>query len=350
MKNASAMLAASSVFPAASVEPAGDESPLIREKQRRFRHLIVRGDEACWFRNQKGGYPFVDAAAETGATGLHAWGKAPKEEMNRYIAYCRERNITVHQGFGVGSYGNFDGEDPRDTVVRQKIKEKIASILESHDLDGIEFQTGEYDTKHAAASGGDTQWAQKLVDSLNPLIEYTLTLKDSLWIRTELLIKHFSEDDVLFVSKNLHPRCTVEWSEFTGPFQGRDAFEKGRALLAVDDRFSWFLKLVYYLYHHWCKEFGGRENPTKGKSRAQLMAAKEIPVPEMQPEVICAWADHWREWVKMLHEMKRTTLTICHCPATMPDKLSRLLAASVALARKPDLSNDQIRGLLGLKE
>jgi len=348
------MLASSYVVPGIVLgqsEGASPRSDSEKGETHVFEHLVIRGDELCWARDENGGYPFVDLAARAGATGLHIWGGAPEEE---FIARCRERNLTVHKGMGVGSYGVCDGEDPREPAVLRKIKDHVARELESHDYDGIEFQTGEYDTAYSGAAAGDTSWARKLVDSLNPIIEYTSGLKDSLWIRTELLMSHFTDENVVVVSKGLDPRCTVEWSRFTGPFEGEDAFQKGRELLDVDKRFSWFLKTLFYLTNFWYQVIVGREEAGKflPKERARLERMKEIPVPPMTLEGMRVWADCWREWVRMLHEKERKTLTICHVPVRMPmaDSLSRVLLAAVALAREPDTSSDQVLSILGLQQ
>ena len=195
-----------------------------------FEHLILRGDRFC-YAQVDGRFPYVDLAARIGASGLHIWFWAEpyRAVKDEFLAYCRSRNLTVHLGVGVGAYGVCDGENPLDASVQQRIADHVVRTIEEQDIDGIEFQTGEYDNiefKGDAASG--LPYARKLIDALNPMIDLACKQKPSLWIRTELHADHYNGGSVAEVSRDLDPRCTVEWSHHMGPLQGEGAFEAGR--------------------------------------------------------------------------------------------------------------------------
>ncbi len=251
-----------------------------------FKHLVVRGDEFSYIKKGDA-FPYIDCIAEAGATGVHIWfWKDPYLSVkDEFIPYCHNRNIKVHLGIGLGAYDVCNGEDPTDPRVQQKTKDHVAKVLDAQDIDGIEFQTGEYDDiEYRGDSMGGISHARQLVDSLNPIVEFTHELKKSLWIRTELLMSNFDEADIEEVSGNLLPCCTVEWSHYLGPFRGENAFTKGKALLMKDKRFSWFLKTMYR----------GTKYFDAGQSQSS------------------SWTDEWREWVRMLYDANRDTLTICH--------------------------------------
>ena len=289
-------------------------------------HIVIRGDAACCERTD-GRFPFVDLAAEAGATGVHLWflGERYREVAqgrvhDEFIPYCHDRNMTVHLGVGVGAYGVCDGEDPTRPGVRRKILEHVARTLDEQALDGVEFQTGEYDyIEYQGTSRGGAPHAARLVEALNPVIEFAAARTDGLWIRTELRRSNFAPEDMADVARGLDCRCTVEWSEWTGPYRGDDAFEQGRGLLALDDRFSLFLKTIYNGEDFW----------------------KDL-APEMTPSAMRPWVKHWRGWVKLLREAGRPTLTICHVPRRAHDERSALLRAAVALARDPERPTDEM--------
>ncbi len=256
-----------------------------------FKHLVVRGDEFCYVR-KNGAFPYIDYMAAAGATGVHIWfwGDKYLRVKDEFITYCHDRNIKVHLGIGVGAYDVCNGEDTMDPRVQQKIKDHIAEVLDTQDIDGIEFQTGEYDNiEYKGDTAKSRSHARQLVDSLNPIIEFSYEQKESLWIRTELLMGNFSEANIEEVSRNLMTHCTVEWSHHLGPFKGENSFAEGRDLLLKDRRFSWFLKTIYR---------GSRYFEASQSERAQSDS----------------WADEWREWVRMLCDADRDTLTICHVP------------------------------------
>ena len=274
-----------------------------------FKHLVVRGDE---FSHIKEGdsFPYIDHIAQAGATGVHIWfWKEPYLSVkDAFIPYCHDRGIQVHLGIGVGAYDVCNGEDPTDPKVLQRIKDHVTSVLDTQDIDGIEFQTGEYDNiAYAGDSMKDRSHARQLVDSLNPIVDYANERKKSLWIRTELCMSHFDEAGIEEVSNHLLPCCSVEWSHHLGPFRGAHAFAKGKALLAKDDRFSWFLKTVY-----------------RGKS---YTAASQSEAPQRD-----AWIDEWREWVRMLEDANRETLTICHVSGRDFDMAAQAIRASLEIA------------------
>lgn len=254
-----------------------------------FKHLVVRGDEFSYIKKDDA-FPYIDCIAEAGATGVHIWfWKEPYLRVkDEFIAYCHSRDIKVHLGIGVGAYDVCNGEDPTAPEVQLKIKDHVAEVLDTQDIDGIEFQTGEYDRiEYKGDSMRSRSHARQLVDSLNPIIEFTHQLKKSLWIRTELLMSNFDEANVEEVSHNLLNYCTVEWSHHLGPFKGENAFAKGKSLLMKDKRFSWFLKTMY--------------------RRSKYFAVSQTG--QSQSDI---WTDEWREWVKMLYDANRDTLTICH--------------------------------------
>jgi hypothetical protein len=254
-----------------------------------FKHLVVRGDEFSHIKKVDA-FPYIDCIAEAGATGVHIWfWKEPYLNVkDEFIPYCRDRNIKVHLGIGVGAYDVCNGEDPTDPKVQQKIKDHVAKVLDTQDIDGIEFQTGEYDDiEYKGDSMKGMSHARQLVDSLNPIVEYTHELKNSLWIRTELLMSNFDEASVDEVSRNLLKFCSVEWSDDLGPFKEENRFAKGKALLMKDNRFSWFLKTMYRGAKHF------------HASQSRLLHND-------------SWIDEWREWVRMLYNANRDTLTICH--------------------------------------
>jgi len=274
-----------------------------------FKHLVVRGDE---FSHIKKGntFPYIDRIAEIGATGVHIWfWKEPYLSVkDEFIPYCHDRNIKVHLGIGVGAYDVCNGEDPTDPKVRQKIKDHVAKVLDTQDIDGIEFQTGEYDSiEYTGDSMKSRSHARQLVDSLNPIVEYTHELKKSLWIRTELLMSNFDEASVDEVSNNLLECCTVEWSHHLGPFKEENAFAKGKALLMKDDRFSWFLKTMY--------------------RSSKYFAVSQTGQPQSD-----SWIDEWREWVRMLYDANRETLTVCHVTSEYLDIAQQAIRASLEIA------------------
>jgi len=274
-----------------------------------FKHLVVRGDEFCYAKKD-GVFPYVDHIAEAGATGIHIWfWKEPYLRVkDEFISYCHDRKIKVHLGIGVGAYDVCNKEDPTDLKVQRKIKDHIAKVLDTQDIDGIEFQTGEYDNiEYKGDSMSGRSHARQLVDSLNPIIEFTYEQKSSLWIRTELIMGNFDKANVEEVSRNLLPCCTVEWSHHLGPFKGEDAFAKGKALLMKDERFSWFLKTMYR---------GGKYFDASQPGQPQ----KNI------------WADEWREWVKMLYDANRDTLTICH----VADEYFDIAKQAIRISLEPD--------------
>ena len=152
----------------------------------------------------------------------------------------------------------------------------------------------------------DRSHARQLVDSLNPIIEFTHELKKSLWIRTELLISNFDEANIDEVSRNLLRCCSVEWSHHLGPFKGERASTKGKALLMKDNRFSWFLKTMYR-----------RSNYIAVSQSGQLQSD--------------SWIDEWREWVRMLYDANRETLTICHVTSEYLDIAEQAIHTSLEI-------------------
>lgn len=278
-----------------------------------FKHLVIRGDEFCYSK-KKAAFPYVDHhMAEAGATGVHIWfwGDEYLRVKDEFISYCHDRNIKVHLGIGVGAYGVCNREDPMDPKIQRKIKDHVAEVLDTQDIDGIEFQTGEYDKiEYKGDSAKGRSHARQLVDSLNPIIEFTHEQKRSLWIRTELLMANFDEASVEEVSRNLLTYCTVEWSHYLGPFRGEKAFAKGRDLLLRDERFSWFLKTIYR---------GNRFFEASQSGRTQSNG----------------WTDEWREWVRMLYDTNRATLTICHVARYKYDEYLDIAKQAIRTSLEP---------------
>jgi hypothetical protein len=283
--------------------------------------IILRGDQEAYAR-RGGAFPYVDHAAQAGATAIHIWfwGErfcALKDEL---FSYCRARGIAVHLGIGVGAYGVRDGEDPTDPRVLQEIKDRVSWVVDEFPIAGIEFQNGEYD--HIQYQGRSTRGktrAQQVVEQLNPVIDHALTLHRGLWIRTELNAELFEDAETVEIAQNLDPRCTVEWSRFTGPYRGPDALERGRKLLEWSDRFSLFLKIAYNGDLHW-----------------QETAA------DTSPAELRKWIKHWRGWVKLLRDVGRTTLTICNVDAAYVDEALPMPAAAMALAADPGLPEREL--------
>jgi len=305
-----------------------------------FKQLVVRGDRLCYLK-QNNGFPFIDKVAKAGASGVHIWfWDEEKNEgahgimhtasdktrsylkiKDEFIGYCHDKDLGVHLGIGIGAYGVCDGEDPANPRTMRKIKEYMARVLDAQDIDGVELQTGEYDNiEYKGDSAKGKPHAQKLVDTLNPYLYYLHQIKSSLWLRTELLVKNFTASDIRYVSQNLYKNCTVEWSHGIGPFTGEDAFEKGRQLLKEDKRFSWFLKT------------DGGGGPSVGKENYNR---ENMPF----------WVEHYREWIKMLYENERKTLTICHLPEH-DNECVNLLIAVVQLARDLDMSNEKVLSVI----
>jgi hypothetical protein len=283
--------------------------------------IVFRGDQEAYTRRGNG-FPYIDHVAEAGATGVHIWFwkesfRALKDE---FFAYCRDRNIAVHLGIGVGAYDVCNGADPTEPSVQQAIKDHVSRAIDEFPIAGIEFQNGEYDRieYQGASTRGKTR-ARQVIEQLNPIIEHALTRNRDLWIRTELNAEFFAQADTAKIAQGLDPRCTVEWSRFTGPYRGPDALERGRELLAQDEAFSWFLKIVYNRDQHW-----------------QEVAADTSPA-QMQ-----LWIEHWRGWLQLLRDAGRTTLTICNVDAAYIDEALPMPAAAVALAKNPDLPTEEV--------
>jgi hypothetical protein len=283
--------------------------------------LVFRGDQEAYTRRGNR-FPYIDHAAQAGATGVHIWFwqepfLAASEE---FFAYCHERGIAVHLGIGVGAYGVCDGEDPTEPVVRQKIQDHVSQVIDAFPIAGIEFQNGEYDhIQYTGQSTREKTRAHQVVEQLNPIIEHALRQNRNLWIRTELNAELFAEAETTEIAQSLDPRCTVEWSRFTGPYRGPDGFERGCKLLEQSERFSWFLKITYNRDRHW----------------------REIAT-DSSPAELRKWIAHWRGWVKLLDDSQRTTLTICNVDAAYVDQALPMPAAAVALARDPDLPEEEI--------
>jgi hypothetical protein len=286
-----------------------------------LQHIVFRGDQEA-YKSQAGGFPYIDHAAEAGATGVHIWfWKEPhREAKDGFFAYCRDREMAVHLGIGVGAYGVGDGEDPTEPRVQQRIKDHVARVIDELPIAGIEFQNGEYDRiqYEGPSTEGKTR-AGQVVEQLNPLIEHALDRNRDLWVRTELNASFFPEAEISQIAQGLDPRCTVEWSCYTGPYRGPDAFELGRKLLLQDESFSWFLKIAYNRHLHWTE------------------IAKDTTPAEMR-----GWIEHWRGWVKLLADFGRTTLTICNVDAGYVDAASSMPVAAVALAKNPDLAMEDV--------
>lgn len=294
-----------------------------------LRHIIFRGDDAAYQR-RAGRFPYVDHAAQAGATGVHLWfwGQPYLEVKDDFVRYCHRLGLTVHLGIGVGAYGVCDGQDPTVPEVREQIQAHVARTLAEQDLDGLEFQMGEYDSlEYRGASARGKSMARQVIDALNPIVDFALRRKPELWVRTELWTIHFTAGDVAELAAELDPRCTVEWSDHTGPFRGADAMARGRELLNASDRFSWFLKI-------YCDP-----DTLEGEHWREL-AADETPG-EMRH-----WIEHWRGWVGLLHEFNRPTLTVLVDTVRFTDTLLPLPVAAVALARDPARPTAEILALL----
>jgi hypothetical protein len=290
-----------------------------------FKHLVFRGDKYAY--TQRGNrFPYVDHAIQAGATGVHLWfwGEPFRAVSDVFFAYCRDRNVAVHLGIGVGAYGVCDGEDPTQPAVQQRITDHVSRVIEAFPIAGIEFQNGEYDRIQfrGASALGKTR-ARQVIEQLNPVIEHALSLRPELWVRTELNAGFFPEVEVVEIAQRLDPRCTVEWSRFTGPFRGPDALERGRKLLLTSERFSWFLKIVYNRDQHW-REIAADTSPGEMRN----------------------WIEHWRGWVKLLREGQRATLTVCNVDPAYMDQALPMPAAAVALAKDPEMPTQEVLRLL----
>ena len=286
-----------------------------------IKHIIFRGDQTA-YAQRDGKFPYIDHAAEAGATGVHIWfWAAPfRAVAKEFIAYCHDRKIGVHLGIGIGAYAVCDKQDPLDPAVMVKIKDHIQRTLDEFDIAGVEYQTGEYDRiEFKGETVKALTHAQQVCEHLNPFIDYIMKLKPSLWLRTELNAKFYPDDQIQQVAELMDKRCTVEWSRFTGPYRGLDCFDKGRSLLARSDAFSWFLKIMYNSATHW----------------------KEI-VKETTPDQWRLWIEHWRGWLKLLDEFNRTTLTVCNVDKEYTDKALPMPAAAVALARNPAVPTEEL--------
>jgi hypothetical protein len=122
-------------------------------------------------------------------------------------------------------------------------------------------------------------------------------------------MSNFDEANIEEVSSNLLPCCTVEWSHHLGPFKGENAFAKGEVLLMKDNRFSWFLKTMY-----------------RG---SKYFAASQSGQPHSD-----SWTDEWREWVRMLCNADRDTLTICH----VTDEYLDIAKQAIRISLEPGLT------------
>jgi len=234
------------------------------------------------------------------------------------MACCREHGLGVHLGIGLGAYEVCNGQDPLDPAVMSGIKAHIEQVIQAWDIAGIEFQTGEYDRAEFQGDAVRTKsHAEQICETLNPYVHHALDLNPSLRVRSELNAEYCPARQCPDVARLLDPRCTVEWSRFTGPFDGPDCYERGRRLLGLAPNFSWFLKIHYRRDQFW-KEIG--EMPAHAR----------------------AWIEHWRGWVKLLEDYRRSTLTICHVHDTFPAAPAWLVSAAIALARNPHLSADEL--------
>ena len=286
-----------------------------------LQEIIFRGDQAC-YQMIDGRFPYIDRAKAAGATGvlIWFWGDALREVAKEFCAYCRERGIGVHLGIGIGAYDVCDGQDPLEPATMRAIERHIQRTLNEFALAGVEFQTGEYDRVEFKGSTVSAKThASQICDSLNPYVDYLLKLQPSLWVRTELNAEFCPQAQWTEVAESLDPRCTVEWSRFTGPFNGPDCFERGRRLLALDENFSWFLKLHFRRDAH---------------IREQLK--------EDTPAYQRAWIEHWRGWIGLLDEKRRRTLTICNVDDRYPHDDLPVVSAAAALARDPELATDEV--------
>jgi hypothetical protein len=288
--------------------------------------IIVRGDQEA-YAHRGNRFPYIDHAAEAGATGVHIWfwGEPFRAVSDAFFVYCQDRDIEVHLGIGVGAYGVCEGQDPTEPRVRHAIQDHISRTIDEFPIAGIEFQNGEYDRiQYVGQTTLGKSRARQVIEELNPLVEHALARDPALWVRTELNARYFSEAQACEIARDLHPGCTVEWSAYTGPYRGPDALLRGRDLLAQSERFSWFLKIAYNRDRHW----------------------HEIAADCSSPEML-KWVEHWRGWVRLLDEAQRSTLTICNVDAAYVDHPLPMLAAAVALANDPEAPADQVRRLLG---
>ena len=294
-----------------------------------YEHIVFRGDQYAYTKRGSR-FPYVDHAAEASATGVHIWfwGEPFRAVSDSFFAHCQERGIDIHLGIGVGAYGVCDGEDPTEPAVQQRITDHVSRVIDTFPIAGIEFQNGEYDRIQfrGASALGKTR-ARQVIEQLNPVIEHALRLKPDLWIRTELNADFFPGAEVVEIAQHLDPRCTVEWSRFTGPFRGPDALERGRELLLGSERFSWFLKIVYNRDQHWHE------------------IAVDTSAGEMRK-----WIEHWRGWVKLLRDHQRTTLTICNVEPAYVDQALPMPAAAVALAKDPEMPTEEVLRLFSFRQ
>ena len=283
--------------------------------------IVFRGDQEA-YKKRGNRFPYIDHAAQAGATGVHIWfwGEPFRAIADDFFSYCHERQIAVHLGIGVGAYGVCDGEDPTAPKVLQKIQDHVARVIDTFPIAGIEFQNGEYDhIQYQGESTTEKTRSRQVIEQLNPIVEHALNQKPGLWIRTELNAELFVESEMAEIARDLHPHCTVEWSRFTGPYRGPEAFAQGHKLLEQSKRFTWFLKLVYNGNRHW----------------------REI-AQDTSPDEMRRWIEHWRGWVKLLDDSRRTTLTICNVDAAYVSQAPPMPAAAVALARNPDLPEEEV--------
>jgi hypothetical protein len=161
--------------------------------------IVFRGDQEAYTR-RKFGFPYIDHAAQAGATGVHIWfWKEPFRAISdEFFAYCLARDLAVHLGIGVGAYGVCDGEDPTAPGVRQEIADHVSWVLDEFSIAGIEFQNGEYDRiqYQGASTQGKTR-AHQVIEQLNPIVGHALDQNHDLWIRTELNAELFSEAETI---------------------------------------------------------------------------------------------------------------------------------------------------------
>jgi hypothetical protein len=287
--------------------------------------IVFRGDQEAYTKRGNR-FPYIDHAAEAGATGVHIWfWQEPFCALvDEFFAACHERGIAVHLGIGVGAYGVCDGKDPTDPRVQQSIRDHVSRVIDRLPIAGIEFQNGEYDRiQYKGQSAQGKTRARQVIEQLNPIVEHALDRKSDLWIRTELNADFFPDAETIEIAQDLDPRCTVEWSRFTGPYRGPGAFELGRKLLSQSKRFSWFLKIAYNRDLHW----------------------REIAA-DTSPAEMIKWVEHWRGWVRLLNDSQRATLTICNVDAAYVDRPLPLPTAAVALAREPEMPTEEALRLL----
>ena len=286
-----------------------------------LKRIVFRGDQEAYTRRGDR-FPYIDHAVEAGATGVHVWfWKEPFLAVkDDFFSYCRERDVAVHLGIGVGAYGVCEGEDPTDPQVRERIKDHVSRVVDQFPIAGIELQNGEYDEfQYRGPSAEGKTRARQVAEQLNPIVDHALRENSDLWVRTELNAKYFPEAEVTEIARELDPRCSVEWSAFTGPYRGADAFERGRALLERRTNSSWFLKIAYNSQLYW-------NEVAADTSSAQIRK----------------WVEHWRGWVKLLRDAGRTTLTICNVDAGYVDGALPVPAAAVSLAMDPDVPTAEV--------